>query len=467
MTASRTRRARRPTPAPRARSRRPARRTGAPPAVSRPSSTASATVPGPSCAAAGGFQGPGATRSTGRIGRRPIAAALRRPSARHEAADRLPAAAALGASVGWPAHSRDSPATRARRAALAVSVRRRAGVDDRDDVVVQRHPCACGRDGAIAARTRSGARVSCSTPSAARRPQHELRVRVSTFPVGEWDGGRLADADPMHLGLLIADGVLAREVVLGDTVSTELLGPGRHRAPVAHRGPAGAAGGDVRWNALSPVRLGLIDRRTTVALGRFPEIGAVIVDRLSERAHRLAVTQAISQLNRVDRRLLALFWHLAERWGRVARDGIAVPLVLSHRLIGELVGARRPTVSTALAELARDGQLVRRDDGTWLLTGEPVAVPGSPRPRSCASAAGCMPTPSRRSLPASRRPRPPDRLAELQTSLEAARGVPAPPREPGRPAGGDRGAAPAHGRAARAPSAARRRAARGRRPATA
>ena len=66
-----------------------------------------------------------------------------------------------------------------------------------------------------------------------------------------------------------------------------------------------------------------------------------------------------------------------------------MPLVLSHRLIGELVGARRPTVSTALAELARDGQLVRRDDGTWLLTGEPVAVPGGePRPRSSASAGG-------------------------------------------------------------------------------
>jgi hypothetical protein len=103
----------------------------------------------------------------------------------------------------------------------------------------------------------------------------------------------------------------------------------------------------------------------------------VIVDRLSERAQRLAVTQAISQLNRVDRRLLALFWHLAERWGRVSRDGIAVPLALSHRLIGELVGARRPTVSTALAELAREGKLVRRDDGTWLLTGEPITTAAS------------------------------------------------------------------------------------------
>ena len=165
---------------------------------------------------------------------------------------------------------------------------------------------------------------------------------------------RLADADPAHLGLLIAEGVLAREVVLSDTVSTELLGPGDIIRPWHIEGPPQLLAVDVRWNALSPIRLGLIDRRTAAALARYPEIRAVIVDRLSERAQRLTITQAISQLNRVDRRLLALFWHLAERWGRVSRDGIAVPLVLSHRLIGELVGARRPTVSTALGELARE-----------------------------------------------------------------------------------------------------------------
>src|SRR6478752_3105343 len=223
--------------------------------------------------------------------------------------------------------------------------------------------------------------------------EHELRVRVSTFPVGEWDGGRLTDADPMHLGLLLVDGVLAREVVLGDTVSTELLGPGDILRPWHLEGPPELLPVVVRWNALSGVRLGLIDRRVAVALGRFPEVSAVIVDRLSERAQRLAVTQAISQLNRVDRRLLALFWHLAERWGRVSRDGIAVPLVLSHRLIGELIGARRPTVSTALAELARDGQLVRRDDGTWLLTGEPIAVPGASAAEVIRQRRRLMPTP--------------------------------------------------------------------------
>jgi hypothetical protein len=215
------------------------------------------------------------------------------------------------------------------------------------------------------------------SPERREAAERALRVQVTTFAVGEWDAGRLADADPTHLGLLIVEGVLAREVVLEDTVSTELLGPGDVVRPWHIEGLPVMLPVEIRWNALSGVRLALLDRRVAALMAQFPEISAVIVDRLSERAQRLTITQAISQLNRVDRRLLALFWHLAERWGRVARDGIAVPLVLSHRLIGELVGARRPTVSTALGELAREGQLVRRDDGTWLLTGEPVAGEGA------------------------------------------------------------------------------------------
>ena len=254
--------------------------------------------------------------------------------------------------------------------------------------------------------------------------ERELRVRMTTFPVGEWDGARLADTDPAHLGLLIAEGVLAREVVLGDTVSTELLGPGDIVRPWHIEGPPELLDVSIRWNALSPIRLALIDRRTAGALGRYPEISAVIVDRLSERAQRLTITQAISQLNRVDRRLLALFWHLAERWGRVARDGIAVPLVLSHRLIGELVGARRPTVSTALAELARDGQLVRREDGTWLLTGEPISVPAETAAELVRQRRRLMPPEGEPAAPVFvEEPvhEPDSRMLSMQASLQAAR----------------------------------------------
>jgi CRP-like cAMP-binding protein len=205
--------------------------------------------------------------------------------------------------------------------------------------------------------------------------ERELLVRVTSLGTGEWDGARLASADPGNVGLLVLEGVMAREVVVGDTVSTELLGAGDVIRPWRLHEDPQLLPIEVRWNALSPVRLAVLDRRFAAQLGRYPEVNAVLIDRLSDRAQRLAVTQAISQLNRVDRRLVALFWHLGQRWGRVVPGGVAVPLALSHRLLGQLVGARRPTVSTALAELARDEQVTRRADGTWLLKGEPVGVP--------------------------------------------------------------------------------------------
>jgi CRP/FNR family cyclic AMP-dependent transcriptional regulator len=247
--------------------------------------------------------------------------------------------------------------------------------------------------------------------------ERDLRVRVTSFPVGEWDGSRMVDVDPSHLGLLVADGVLAREVVLGDTVSTELLGPGDILRPWHMETPELLAVA-VRWNALSPIRLALIDRRAATLLGRYPEVSTMIADRLSQRAERLSITQAISQLNRVDRRLLALFWHLAERWGRVAREGIAVPLVLSHRLIGELVGARRPTVSTALAELARQGQLVRREDGTWLLTGDPVTEPEISAAEVIRQRRRLMPTPAEAVAAVASSHDPAERFGQVQSSLE-------------------------------------------------
>jgi CRP-like cAMP-binding protein len=85
----------------------------------------------------------------------------------------------------------------------------------------------------------------------------------------------------------------------------------------------------------------------------------------------MAVHQAILQLSPVETRLLILFWHLAERWGRVTPDGIAIRLALSHELLGHLVGSRRASVTTALAHVCESGRLHRRADGTWVLSGPP------------------------------------------------------------------------------------------------
>src|SRR3954452_17617139 len=208
---------------------------------------------------------------------------------------------------------------------------------------------------------------------AARRGQaeRELVVRAHRLPIGPWDVSGLARARTQDVGLLIVSGVLASELVIADQVSMELLGTGdlvRPWQPVGRTAllPVGAV-----WTVLSPLTLAVLDRRFAAELTRYPEITSTLFDRLSERSLRLATTQAISQLTRVDRRLKALFWHLAERWGRVSADGVIVPLALTHRILGQLVGARRPTVSSALSELAARDELVRRPDGSWLLRGDP------------------------------------------------------------------------------------------------
>jgi hypothetical protein len=66
--------------------------------------------------------------------------------------------------------------------------------------------------------------------------------------------------------------------------------------------------------------------------------------------------------------VLAIFWQLAERWGVVRPDGVVIGLALTHAVIGQLVGAQRPTVSLALQELADDGLLRRTGPSAWTLS---------------------------------------------------------------------------------------------------
>jgi CRP/FNR family cyclic AMP-dependent transcriptional regulator len=201
--------------------------------------------------------------------------------------------------------------------------------------------------------------------------ERELVVRTHRLGVGPWDVSRLSGASADHVGLLLLDGVLSRELVVADQVSAELLGPGDLVRPWQGASPAGLLPVQAVWSVLSTVTLAVLDRRFAAEAARYPEVTAALFERLGERSLRLATTQAISQLTRVDRRLKALFWHLAERWGRVSGDGVVVPLALTHRILGQLVGARRPTVSTALSELAERQELIRRPDGSWLLRGDP------------------------------------------------------------------------------------------------
>jgi len=92
--------------------------------------------------------------------------------------------------------------------------------------------------------------------------------------------------------------------------------------------------------------------------------------RIGDQSERLAIQLVICQLPRVEDRLLALLWLLAESWGRVTPLGTLVPVSLTHDALGELIGARRSTVTLALNELTERGAIVRQN-GTWLLLESP------------------------------------------------------------------------------------------------
>jgi hypothetical protein len=174
------------------------------------------------------------------------------------------------------------------------------------------------------------------------------------------------------LGLLVIAGTVWREVRVAEGCAPQLLDAGAVLLPDP---PAtGMLSPEVALTALAPTRLAVIDRRFTLAATRWPELMTVLHRRLAEQQRDIALLTAIAHLPRVEERVEYLLWHLAERWGRVHADGIHVELRLTHQSIGRFVGARRPTVSLALAQLRERGVVDRGPGGTWVLSGEPPSA---------------------------------------------------------------------------------------------
>ena len=196
----------------------------------------------------------------------------------------------------------------------------------------------------------------------------EARSRVMApavaLPAGAWHP--CPQRPDGAFGVLILRGMLISEERLGGRWHAQIMGPGDVIDPWAQ--------GDLLararlWTAAQPSSLALLDGEFLRSAHRWAPITASLLRRLTDRAERLAATAAMSQLPRVDLRLLGFFWHLAERWGRVAPSGLVVSVRLTHEQLGRLVGARRPTVTLALGELDAAGLLSRRREGSWLLAG--------------------------------------------------------------------------------------------------
>jgi len=170
--------------------------------------------------------------------------------------------------------------------------------------------------------------------------------------------------------VMVVDGLLCQEVLLGGRASAELLGPGDVVRPWQdgdHAIPC-----HMRWTCLDAASVALLDDRFVAAARRWPGLMAVIFERLADQLHNAHRRTAIVGLPRVEQRLLAFFWQLADRWGVVRPEGVVIHLKLTHEFLGHVIAARRPTVSLAMATLAA-AKLLTRDAGDhWTLAHDSV-----------------------------------------------------------------------------------------------
>jgi CRP/FNR family transcriptional regulator, cyclic AMP receptor protein len=209
--------------------------------------------------------------------------------------------------------------------------------------------------------------------AAALAQQHTI-TPVVALETGRTD--RLADRPegaPSVLGYLVVDGLLVHRVEIAGRSGIELLGRGdviiprtREDVPL-HR----AAHATDSWEVLAPTQLAVLDPEFERMAVRWPGIMGHLFDRAGQRACTLAFYLALAQVSGVERRLVVLLWLLADRWGKATPQGVEIPLRLSHRMLGELVAARRPSVTTALGALAEQEIVLPREPFGWVLKGDP------------------------------------------------------------------------------------------------
>ena len=193
-----------------------------------------------------------------------------------------------------------------------------------------------------------------------------LRVQVTVVDRGPWLPPVPRNRARSHLGLLVLEGLVLRRVTLGERKGAELLGAGDLLQPWVRQMPYDTLDAEPGWEVLEPARLAILDRRFAARVSPWPEIAAALVARVMDRARMLAFQHVASHIPGLEGRLLALMWAFADRWGRVTPEGVVIPLPLTHATLAELVGASRPSVSTTVARLAREGVLTRTPGG-WLL----------------------------------------------------------------------------------------------------
>lgn len=188
-----------------------------------------------------------------------------------------------------------------------------------------------------------------------------MRARTLGVRRGPWDAAADAREHARH-GLVIVDGGVLRRVVAGHREGAELLGPGDFIQPAAETGEG------VSWRAVTDATLAVVDAGLLAEAAAVPELLAAMLSAIAARTNTVARQLVVAQWASADERIVATLEMLADRWGVMTPQGVALPAFLTHAVLAPMVGARRPSVTTALKRLEGSGRVRRAPDGRWLLS---------------------------------------------------------------------------------------------------
>lgn len=193
-----------------------------------------------------------------------------------------------------------------------------------------------------------------------------LPAAATGLAAGPWRPD-LDSPPPGHLGYLVVEGFLVRRVQVRNGRSAELLGPGDVLRPWQEDASSFC---EASWEVLDPATIVLLEPPLTRQLSHWPALLASLIGRSLRRARWLAADAAVADIVGIEDRLLLLLWQLAENWGETSTGGVRLELDLPHRVLAELAGTRRPTITTALSAL-EEKSLLERKSGGWILLGDP------------------------------------------------------------------------------------------------
>ena len=202
----------------------------------------------------------------------------------------------------------------------------------------------------------------------------QLVVPVCTIDAAGCDIERLlVERDAFAASLV--DGMLVQRMLLRTQIGLRLLAPGdivvRDTDGDSDSGMHSGVPESSTYEVIGEARLVLFDDHLLLAAHRCPRLLSALLLHLGQQTRRVTSQMMICQLPRVEDRVLAMMWLLADTWGRVTPAGTFLGLRLTHQSLGELVGARRPTVTLALKQLTDRGALRRHQRG-WLLLERPA-----------------------------------------------------------------------------------------------